>query len=103
MPSFAIQYGPSGIGGHHVKPQARDAIVESQRPMTVRQVYYRATVAGVVEKTELGYTKVQTALADMRRARRLPYDWLADSTRWMRKPTRSFGSNSPLAAMLIMS
>jgi hypothetical protein len=62
------------------------AIVEQQQPMTVRQVYYRATVLGVVEKTEDGYTKVQTDLANMRRAGRLPYDWLADSTRWMRKP-----------------
>jgi hypothetical protein len=63
------------------------AIVEAQRPMTVRQVYYQATVKGVVEKTEDGYNKVQSDLVHMRRAGRLPYDWLADSTRWMRKPT----------------
>ena len=64
-------------------------IVASMRPMTVRQVFYQATVKGIVEKTEAGYTKVQTDLVLMRRSGELPYDWLADNTRWQRKP-RSF-------------
>ena len=42
-------------------------IVEAMRPMTVRQVFYQATVKGLVEKTEAGYAKVQTDLALMRR------------------------------------
>jgi hypothetical protein len=70
----------------------RDAlldIVAEGRPMTVRQVFYQATVRGVIEKTEQGYAKIKAALTDMRRAGDLPYDWLADNTRWMRKP-RSF-------------
>ena len=61
-------------------------IVAAQQPMTVRQVFYQATVRGVVEKTEAGYTKVQNDLVLMRRSGELPYDWLADATRWMRKP-----------------
>jgi hypothetical protein len=36
-------------------------IVADQYPMTVRQVFYQATVKGVVEKTEAGYTKVPQA------------------------------------------
>jgi hypothetical protein len=62
------------------------AIVAEQRPMTVRQVFYQATVAGIVEKSEAGYNKVQTDLVQMRRAGALRYDWLADNTRWQRKP-----------------
>ena len=62
------------------------AIVAEQRPMTVRQVFYQATVHGIVEKTEGGYRKVQVDLVEMRRSGLLPYGWLADSTRWMRKP-----------------
>jgi hypothetical protein len=54
--------------------------------MTVRQVFYQATVCGIVEKTKAGYTKVQTDLVLMRKAGVLPYDWLADNTRWQRKP-----------------
>ena len=67
------------------------AIVEAMRPMTVRQTFYQATVRGLIDKTEAGYTKVQTDLALMRREGRLPYEWLADNTRWQRKP-RTFGS-----------
>jgi hypothetical protein len=55
--------------------------------MTVRQVFYQATVRGLIEKTEAGYARVQRALADLRRTGRLPYDWIADNTRWQRKPT----------------
>jgi len=61
-------------------------IVADMRPMTVRQVFYQATVKGVVEKTEAGYTKVQTDLVLMRKSGTLPYGWLTDSTRWQRKP-----------------
>ena len=67
----------------------RDAlfsIVASMRPMTVRQVFYQATVHDLVEKTEAGYAKVQTDLVVMRRTGRLPYDWLTDNTRWQRRP-----------------
>ncbi len=54
--------------------------------MTVRQVFYQATVRNIVEKSEAGYKKVQTDLVHMRRAGMLPYHWLADNTRWQRKP-----------------
>ena len=66
-------------------------IIAVGRPMTVRQVFYQATVRGLVEKAESGYGKVQADLTVMRRARELPYDWLADNTRWQRKP-RTFDS-----------
>lgn len=33
-------------------------ILDAARPATVRQIYYLATVEGLVEKTEAGYTKV---------------------------------------------
>lgn len=66
-------------------------IIREMRPMTVRQVFYQATVRGLVEKEESGYAKVQTDLVVMRRDGSLPYDWLADNTRWQRKP-RTFDS-----------
>ena len=42
-------------------------IVEAMKPMTVRQVFYQASVRGIVEKSEAGYNKVQTDLVLMRR------------------------------------
>jgi hypothetical protein len=74
--------------------QRREAlfdIIADQKPMTVRQVFYQATVRGLVEKSDAGYNKVGDDLVKMRRAGALPYDWLTDSTRWQRKP-RSFDS-----------
>ena len=56
------------------------------KPMTVRQVFYQATVREIVEKSEAGYTKVQTDLVQMRKAGAMPYAWIADNTRWQRKP-----------------
>ena len=66
--------------------QALLEIIEAGHPMTVRQVFYQATLRDLVEKAESGYSKVQTDLTVMRRSGDLPYYYLADSTRWQRKP-----------------
>jgi len=66
-------------------------IVAEMKPMTVRQVFYQASVRGVVGKTEAGYTKVQTDLVLMRRSGQLPYGWLVDNTR-SRRSLIGFGS-----------
>jgi hypothetical protein len=62
-------------------------IVQTNQPCTVRQVFYLAVSAGVVEKTEAAYKSiVGRLLVKMRRDGRMPYHWLADNTRWQRKP-----------------
>jgi hypothetical protein len=58
-------------------------------PVTVRQLFYAATVVGLIEKSESGYDKVQAQVLKLRQDRRMPYRCVADETRWMRKP-RSF-------------
>jgi hypothetical protein len=68
----------------------RDAIfqiVEAQQPVTVRQVYYRATVAALIDKTEREYSRVQKLLGVMRRDGTLPYEWISDNTRSCIQPT----------------
>lgn len=37
-------------------------------------------------RTDAGYRKVQHYVLKLRRAGRLDYDWIADSTPWIRKP-----------------
>jgi hypothetical protein len=68
----------------------RDVIVDvvgDRRPMTVRQVFYQLVTRGVIGKTEAEYkTTVCRLLVEMRRDDTIPYDWIADNTRWMRKP-----------------
>jgi hypothetical protein len=58
----------------------------------VRQTFYRAVSTGLVAKSERAYKGVIVRLLTaMRRRGDLPYSWIADSTRWLRKP-RSFVS-----------
>src|SRR5215203_7061994 len=67
-------------------------ICEEIEPCTVRQVFYQAVTRGLVSKTEQEYKgTVCRALTRMRKQGRLPYDWLADNTRLMRKP-RTYSS-----------
>ena len=75
----------------HIKAELL-LIVEADKPMTVRQVFYRAVVAGLVEKTEGEYQNtVARLLVDMRRSGDLPYHWMSDNTRWMRRPAMYSG------------
>lgn len=62
-------------------------ILDGDHPMTVRQVFYRAVASGIVGKTEQEYKgTVVRLLTDMRRDGTIPFGWIADNTRWMRKP-----------------
>lgn len=70
---------------HHLK-SALFLIVAGEHPATCRQVFYQAATAKLVEKTEPAYKMVCRHLADMRLVGSLPFGWIADSTRWMRKP-----------------
>jgi hypothetical protein len=69
----------------------RDAIIdilENDHPQTVRQVFYALTVRGVIAKAEIEYHRtVVRLLVEMREAGQVPFEWIADNTRWMRKPT----------------
>lgn len=72
-------------------------VVEAGQPMTVRQVFYQLVTMGVIDKTENEYTStVGRLLTNMRMAKELPFDWIADNTRWMRKPR----THSSLRSML---
>ena len=67
-------------------------ILEADNPQTVRQVFYALTVRGVVKKIENEYqATVIRLLGDMREAGEIPFEWIADNTRWMRKPSSFTG------------
>lgn len=66
--------------------------LDQDNPMTVRQVFYRMVSDGVIGKTEAEYKgTVCRLLANMRREGEIPFGWIADNTRWMRKP-RTYSS-----------
>jgi hypothetical protein len=87
-------YGPSPTKSRRRSKAAiqaiRDAIYQiltDYAPMTVRQMFYQLVTRGIIGKTEAEYkSTVCRLLVEMRRDGTIPYTWIADNTRWMRKP-----------------
>jgi hypothetical protein len=74
-------------------------LLEEDHPQTVRQVFYALTVAGLIAKHEREYQRtVVRLLSEMREAGKIPFEWIADNTRWMRKPSTFTGVESCLNA-----
>lgn len=72
--------------------EALVTLVAANRPMTVRQVFYQAVSHGLIAKSEAEYKgTIVRLLTDLRKDGELPYDWIADNTRWMRKPSSYSG------------
>jgi hypothetical protein len=72
-------------------------LLAADHPQTVRQVFYALTVQGVIRKAEIEYQRtVCRLLTEMREARKIPFGWIADNTRWMRKPETFTGLGSCL-------
>jgi hypothetical protein len=97
---------PEFYGAYTIKPKRqrrtkaaiatiRDAIkdiLEASHPQTCRQVFYACTVKGAVAKVEAEYQKtVIRLLVEMREHGEIPFEWIADNTRWMRKPSTFVG------------
>jgi hypothetical protein len=76
-----------------------EVFIEQDLPLTVRQMYYALTVKGAIPKTEAGYRQTCYALAKMRKEGAIPYRWLADNTRWRRKPQTYHGLGAALERM----
>jgi hypothetical protein len=67
-------------------------ILEEIQPATVRQTFYQLVRRRVIAKTEGEYKQtVARLLTAMRRAGKIPFGWIADNTRWMRKPVSYAG------------
>ena len=75
-------------------------IAWEMQPMTVRQVFYQMVTKNLVANTQNEYKNVVCRLlTEMRLDGDMPFRWLVDNTRWMRKP-RTYSS---LEAMLDIS
>jgi hypothetical protein len=67
-------------------------ILEADHPQTVRQVFYQMVSRGLVDKTEQEYdSAVGRLLGDMREDDEVPWEWVADNTRWKRRPVTYTG------------
>lgn len=77
-----------------------DIIAGSPVRMTVRQIFYMATVNGLVPKDERGYDAVQQQLVRMRREGLIPYSRIVDNTR---RVDHAKGWSSPRAYLDYMA
>jgi len=67
-------------------------LLAADHPQTCRQVFYQLSNRRLIAKTEPEYKKtVCRLLAQMRLEGELDFGWIADHTRWQRKP-RTYGS-----------
>jgi hypothetical protein len=72
-------------------------LLEQNNPQTVRQVFYALTVRGAIAKAEIEYKRtVVRLLGEMREAGEIPFEWIADNTRWQRKLSTFTGIESCL-------
>lgn len=75
-------------------------IVATAAPMSVRQVFYQAVSRGLIAKTEAEYKNtVCRLLSEMRLEGEMPYGWIADGTRWQRKPVTHSGLEAALGSI----
>lgn len=96
-------YGSSTVKRHRrsndelaLVDEAIIAAVAEEHPVTLRGVFYRVVSAGAVEKTENGYRLIGRRLLALRRDNRVPYSWITDGTRWIRKPSSWSGLDEML-------
>lgn len=67
--------------------QAIVRVAAENRPATVRQIFYRLVAERVIDKTEAQYkSTVVRLLTRLRETGQVPWHWITDNTRWMRKP-----------------
>ncbi len=59
-------------------------ILTNEHPTTVRHAFYVAVSRGLVEKTEAEYKgTIVRLLTQLRRSGEIPFEWIADNTRWV--------------------
>ncbi len=73
------------------------ALAERHNPLTIRQLFYRAVATSLIDKTQKEYDNVVVRLVGlMREEGTIPFEWIIDNTRWMRKPNTHHGLESML-------
>jgi hypothetical protein len=73
------------------------SLAAEHQPLTIRQLFYRAVATGLIDKSQAVYNNTVVRLVGMMREEgRIPFDWIIDNTRWMRKPRTYSGLQSML-------
>lgn len=62
-------------------------LLEAERPMTLRQLYYRLISAGALKNKQAEYQRLGAVMTRVREAGDVPRNWLVDHTRATLKPS----------------
>jgi len=62
-------------------------ILEEEKPMTLRQLYYRVVSAGYLQNSQREYKRLGTIMTRLREAGEVPRTWMVDHTRRTLKPS----------------
>jgi hypothetical protein len=96
VPSAIKRFRRTKAAVRSIRDTIRD-ILEKDHPQTVRQVFYALTVRGAIKKAEIEYHRtVIRLLVEMRETGEVPFSWIADNTRWQRKPATFIGLDACL-------
>ncbi len=63
------------------------ALLEAERPMTLRQLYYRVVSAGVLKNAQAEYKRLGRLMTNLREAGDVPRTWIVDHIRSTLKPS----------------
>ena len=78
------------------------AVAETDRPVSIRHIFYRMVTQNLVEKSDRGYQQLQKVTVDMRDNGALSYSWIEDSSRraYMNTGYAGVGSFAKVAASI---
>jgi hypothetical protein len=63
------------------------SILEAERPMTLRQLFYRLVSAGEISNKPTEYKRLGSIMTRLREAQNVPLDWIVDHLRATLKPS----------------
>jgi hypothetical protein len=72
---------------NQVLAEAAAEILEQERPMTLRQLYYRLISAGHLRNAQSEYKRLGAVMTRLREDNYVPRTWLVDHTRSTLKPS----------------
>jgi hypothetical protein len=74
-------------GANRRLAEAAAAILEAERPMTLRQLFYRCVSAGLLSNSQKEYKRLGTVMTRLREAGEVPLTWIVDHIRATLKPS----------------
>lgn len=87
MSNNGVQNGPRFRGKNQALFLRAAEILEEERPMTLRQLYYRVVSVGLLENSQAEYRRLGNGMTRLREAGQIARTWIVDRVRSTIKPS----------------